>query len=284
MTLSVESVQNIIGARGLDPFAHPINVDWSLCDDNGTIVFCSSGGWNTTTLGPVPDNAEQELGAAPLISLQRVASVTAGFFRFQATLDGGDDETIQWRVYTSAMIPVIDTPITDSNEAVNGAADFEVAIGEQGTYYVQAWSDGYGFVQLTFNFAIRAVYNGLSVSFLDQDDEELPIAIPEGVTQPAVGSIKLWPSNTLEDGWAICNGAALSRSTYSALYAEIGVLWGNGDGSTTFNLPDLRGAVPLGVSGSYALASNTATTTSAGSNNMPPYKALHFIIYTGVTA
>lgn len=42
-------------------------------------------------------------------------------------------------------------------------------------------------------------------------------------------------------GWLECNGAAISRVTYAALFAAIGVTFGNGDGGTTFNLPDLRG-------------------------------------------
>jgi microcystin-dependent protein len=330
--LSVEAIQNVLGARGLDPFAYPNNGYWSLCESSGVIVFCPVGGWSVDPLGPLPDEPEIALGAAPLISLQRIPSITEGYFRFRATLDGGDDETIHWRIYTSIMTPVIDTPITDNTEAASGVAEVDVPIAEQGTYYIQVWSDGFGFTQLTFTFAIRAVYNGLTVSFLDQDNVELPITIPESVGQAAVGSIKLWPSNTLEDGWLICNGDTLSRATYSALFDEIGILWGNGDGSTTFHLPDLRGAVPLGVSGSHALASgggsetvtltesqlpeltveipfdktvgitllgageafkevvgipsNTVMSNPFGGgeahNNLPPYKALHFVIYTSV--
>ena len=51
------------------------------------------------------------------------------------------------------------------------------------------------------------------------------------------------------EGWLICNGAAISRTTYSGLFAAIGVNFGSGDGSTTFNLPDLRGRAPVGVDG-----------------------------------
>jgi len=45
----------------------------------------------------------------------------------------------------------------------------------------------------------------------------------------------------IPDGWLECNGSAVSRSTYSNLHSKIGVSYGGGDGSTTFNLPDLRG-------------------------------------------
>lgn len=46
---------------------------------------------------------------------------------------------------------------------------------------------------------------------------------------------------TAPTGWLECNGAAVSRSSYAALFAAIGTTWGAGDGSTTFNLPDARG-------------------------------------------
>ena len=69
------------------------------------------------------------------------------------------------------------------------------------------------------------------------------------------GSMFIWPTVTSPTGWLICNGSAISRTTYAALYAVIGTTYGVGDGSTTFNLPDLRGRSPFGVSGSYALAS-----------------------------
>lgn len=48
------------------------------------------------------------------------------------------------------------------------------------------------------------------------------------------------------DQWLICNGAAISRSTYSALFAAISTSYGVGNGSTTFNLPDYRGKVMAG--------------------------------------
>ena len=48
-------------------------------------------------------------------------------------------------------------------------------------------------------------------------------------------------------GWKVCNGAAVSRVTYAALFSALGTLYGAGDGSTTFNLPDLRGEFIRGV-------------------------------------
>ena len=47
-------------------------------------------------------------------------------------------------------------------------------------------------------------------------------------------------------GWLLCDGSAISRTTYAALFAKIGTTYGTGDGSTTFNLPDLRGRKVVG--------------------------------------
>jgi len=47
-------------------------------------------------------------------------------------------------------------------------------------------------------------------------------------------------------GWLFCNGQAVSRTTYSALFGVISTTYGVGDGSTTFNVPDLRGRIPFG--------------------------------------
>lgn len=58
-------------------------------------------------------------------------------------------------------------------------------------------------------------------------------------TPPA--AVVAFAQNSAPDGWLKCNGAAVSRSVYAKLYLSIGTTFGAGDGSTTFNLPDLRG-------------------------------------------
>lgn len=61
------------------------------------------------------------------------------------------------------------------------------------------------------------------------------------------GEICWFARITAPAGFLKANGAAVSRSTYAALFAAIGITWGAGDGSTTFNLPDLRGEFPRGL-------------------------------------
>ncbi len=61
------------------------------------------------------------------------------------------------------------------------------------------------------------------------------------------GTIAMFGGGSAPVGWLLCNGAAVSRSTYAALYSAIGGNWGSGDGSTTFNLPNFLEAAPVGV-------------------------------------
>lgn len=63
-----------------------------------------------------------------------------------------------------------------------------------------------------------------------------------------VGHILLWPgvATSAPSKFLFCAGQAVSRTTYAALYAVVGNQYGAGDGTTTFNLPDLRGRVPVG--------------------------------------
>lgn len=61
-----------------------------------------------------------------------------------------------------------------------------------------------------------------------------------------VGSMLDWSTNTAPNGWLVCDGVAVSRSTYNNLFGVIGTTFGSGDGSTTFNLPDFKGRVSVG--------------------------------------
>ena len=77
-----------------------------------------------------------------------------------------------------------------------------------------------------------------------------------------------WSKSAIPTGFLECAGAAVSRSTYSALFSAIGTTYGAGDGSGTFNLPNLADNVPVGKSNNKALAStggaNTVAVTATG--------------------
>lgn len=61
------------------------------------------------------------------------------------------------------------------------------------------------------------------------------------------GVIMPYSGETIPYGYLLCQGQAVSRETYAALYAVIGTTYGAGNGSTTFNLPNLQGRIPVGM-------------------------------------
>lgn len=72
------------------------------------------------------------------------------------------------------------------------------------------------------------------------------VAYEKALLRRDAGEVAFFARSTAPTGWMKANGAAVSRTTYSALFAAIGTTFGVGDGSTTFNLPDMRGEFPRG--------------------------------------
>jgi microcystin-dependent protein len=89
-----------------------------------------------------------------------------------------------------------------------------------------------------------------------------PVQFPAGTVISFAGS-------TAPEGWMICDGAAISRTNYAGLFAAIGEAWGSGDGSTTFNLPDLRGRFLRGVDNGAGRDPDSAirTASNTGGNS-----------------
>jgi microcystin-dependent protein len=69
------------------------------------------------------------------------------------------------------------------------------------------------------------------------------------------GEIMTYGGASAPAGWLLCNGQAVSRATYASLFGVVGTVYGVGDGSSTFNVPDLSGRFPFGFDGSHALGS-----------------------------
>lgn len=95
---------------------------------------------------------------------------------------------------------------------------------------------------------------------------DIATAFSGGAAVPT-GSLQAFAGASAPTGYLLCDGSAVSRTTYAALFAAVGTAWGVGNGSTTFNLPDFRGKVIVGAGGSFSLAatggeaSHTLTNT-----------------------
>ena len=74
-----------------------------------------------------------------------------------------------------------------------------------------------------------------------------------------IGEIKMWAGNTIPQGWLLCDGSEVSKTTYPRLFAAIGNLWGTPSSSSNFKLPNFTGKVPVGYD-----SNDTDTTETFG--------------------
>lgn len=97
-------------------------------------------------------------------------------------------------------------------------------------------------------------------------DEQDPLGVlaTEGEVGVPVGSILDYGGGTLPTGFLFCDGSAVSRTTYAALFTAIGTTHGAGNGTTTFNLPDYRGRVGAGKDNMGGVSANRLSTQVTG--------------------
>lgn len=129
----------------------------------------------------------------------------------------------------------------DASETINGASTLVLAAGGSTTIHC----DGTKWVNSTAN---------IPTSYIQ------PTMLAFGIT----GMVVPYAGSTAPTGWALCYGQAISRSAFAALFAIIGTTYGVGDGSTTFNLPDLRGRSVFGVDNMGGSAASRVTAGVSG--------------------
>ena len=114
------------------------------------------------------------------------------------------------------------------------------------------------------------VKDGISVA----DDNS-----PGGYPLVPVGTVVSFAGSTAPEGWLLCDGrsAGILRATYANLFAVIGTTYGSGDGSTTFNLPDMRSRLPIGAGAGTGLTTRALAATGGAesvviaSGNLPTH-------------
>lgn len=125
-------------------------------------------------------------------------------------------------------------------------------------------------------YALEADEDGDLYVYYDDEDNPPPLTLDGGNLYYTVGDNRLYLGNTgatpagsvmafagenAPDGWLKCDGQEVSREDYSSLFAAIGTVYGEGDGETTFNVPDLSGRFVFGSSSTHELASEGGSET-----------------------
>ncbi len=135
-------------------------------------------------------------------------------------------------------------PVVDSMAGEAGSStDYTRDDTQPGLKLVADPADGtaenYATLEFTSDGGSPEQRDGLQVRF-DPDGFEASsdgLTLASGITLPA-GAIIMWGGGAAPGSWLLCDGSAVSRTTYADLFSAIGTSYGVGDGSTTFNLPD----------------------------------------------
>jgi microcystin-dependent protein len=92
-------------------------------------------------------------------------------------------------------------------------------------------------------------YENLNLTDEQWDEAQaiVDLATKEVITIMLTGTILLWPSGEIPEGFALCDGSEISRTEYADLFDLIGETFGPGNGTSTFNVPDLRGKTAVGL-------------------------------------
>lgn len=193
--------------------------------------------------------------AAPQISLEKTASGQS------AVVTGGRLGAIRWSMHLGNA--------TAESGVGNVGSDFSIdRYNDAGTLIGTAFSiaRSSGVVTVGTLAVTGAVTAGGTVTAPLVAAADLTVA---GSKMWEPGDIKTTARSTPGAGWLLCDGSAVSRTTYAALYAAIGDTFGAGNGTTTFNLPDFRDKFLRGSSAGVGTngGSTTGTTSSNGSHN-----------------
>lgn len=138
-------------------------------------------------------------------------------------------------------INVIKASLNETKAGLTSGATYDINITGNATTATTATTAGSA---VSAESAERASKdgNGNSITGTYATKNELTKVVPVGVIYPFGGD-----SSKVPDGYLLCDGRAVSRTQYSALFNVIGTSFGNGDGINTFNVPDLRECVPVGI-------------------------------------
>lgn len=192
--------------------------------------------------------------------------------------DSADPDASPFVVDTSGNVGIGTATPANAIDVAGGAIQISTSGGTARTVMsadatdsIFAVSDDRNFTVKT-NAAARLTVNSLTAT------STVPVVLPSDPTTalqaatkqyvdaagPA-GAIMAFAGSTAPSGWLKCEGQAISRTTYATLFAAISTTWGSGDGSTTFNVPDLRGMFVRGTGTNATGSSSGAAGPSVGS-------------------
>lgn len=164
-----------------------------------------------------------------------------------STLDDQDrltKEAVQERMNVDHYWPLTGTQVSDVDVGEHRKATFHEPLGADPT---TATNKGHVYM--------KDIAGVVELFWKDESGNVLQLTTAGKIPQASIAGSSFMPAGTMvaygaaaaPTGWLLCDGTAVSRTTYATLFGIIGTTYGVGNGSTTFNLPDMRGRISVGL-------------------------------------
>ena len=195
-------------------------------------------------------NVDPNSAASNIVSIERVAGTPAGSPSAPATPSNAI--SLATFAVAAGATSIVTANITDTR------------------VYVQPQAAALSYLARLSDLASVATGKGASLVGIEDAGSYFSATTVEGALQylasnigMPTGTMLMWSTDSAPAGFLLCYGQAVSRTTYSALFAVIGTTYGAGDTTTTFNVPDLRGRFPLGQDDMGGSSANRVTAAAA---------------------
>lgn len=242
----------------------------SVIDSDGQRFYASNGSTQLANIGYGEGTAESGTEIAPYYTFgTRAANSTIGAYSVAegelATASGFNSHAEGTRTKAAGIDAHAEGRDTEANgEYSHAEGQGSIASGEcshASGYYTTATKEAsvafgrsthaiglHQFVTGRWNDPLtgRALIIGNGTSSSARSNAFVIDWSGSAIGQAMAGMIQMFAGSTAPNGWLMCDGSAVSRDTYATLFAVIGTAYGAGDGSTTFNLPNLLDRFPMG--------------------------------------
>jgi microcystin-dependent protein len=258
-------------------------IAWQIDVDNGTYSVTVSvgdqpdGGFGYNSVHRININGvnviDDFVGTAGQEYMQAIAIVNVTTGRITIDSIGGANTKIN---YVQIVQQIVETYTPFANDStINAAAwnqrtqeiDDAIENVKEGNTVLSAPRIG-SFANAEHDHTDAAGGGRLTVDAFDTGSAPAGAVNVAGTGLEVRGSVPIgacfpYPAASAPTGWLLCTGQAVSRATYAALFVAIGTTYGVGDGSTTFNLPDMRGRLVGGLDNLGGIAANRVTDEDA---------------------
>jgi microcystin-dependent protein len=255
-----------------------VNGASDLCIDitNQLLYFCSATGTAATAVWTSVSGATTSIFAGGTATGTVNAQVITATSPTGFTKSPGQVVTFTGLDNTGPATLVVDGTGASAVEKNTGSGDIPLTGGEMSGFVTAVWTGSVYLLQpgllgqlATLNLGTFMKNDGsgnltLNTDASLQNNGSGALQVAPSIL-PTSGFIGFTAAAAAPSGWLLCNGQAVSRTTFLPLFNAIGIFYGGGDGVTTFNVPDLRGRVVAGIDGGVGrLTTATMSSQSLG--------------------